>query len=408
MSHYQTISVVKLRKLTTPIKVVQGGTSAGKTEGIIGVLINQATANKSMDCTVVAESIPALKDGAIKIFKNIMQVTNRWHDDSYNYTDRIYTFSSGAKIQFKAFDSVGKAKASGKRTHLFVNECQYVPFPIVEELMTRTYKEVWMDYNPNNPFWVQEEVIPRDDAQLLILTYEDNECTPERVKQDFERRKAKAFFNPLDNWELPSNIRSAYHANWCRVYIRGELGSLEGVIFSNWSVTSEIPRDGLVGYGMDFGYTNDPSTLIACYVVNGVRIFDEVIYQRGLTTPNLAKLIQDRTTGYEYIFADSADPKTIAELQSYGIKVRGAVKGPDSIQFGISILQEEPFKITERSVNLIKELREYCWDKDREGNNTQKPIGIYDHCIDAMRYLAIERLSKSNQPRQRRVTIAKY
>jgi phage terminase large subunit len=407
MAHRHTTAIDKLMELSKPIKVIQGGTSAGKTEGIIALVIDECLENRAVDFTIVAESVPALKDGALKIFKATMNDWGYWYDIYYNATDRIYNFPNGGRAQFKSFDTVGKAKASGKRTHLFVNECQYVPFPIVEELMTRTYKEVWFDYNPNNPFWVQEEVIPRDDAELLILTYEDNEATPERVKQDFKRRKAKAFFNPLDNWELPSNIKSAYHANWCRVYIRGELGSLEGVIFSNWSVTSEIPRDGLVGYGMDFGYTNDPSTLIACYVVNGVRIFDEVIYQRGLTTPNLAKLIQERVQ-HEYIYADSADPKTIAELQSYGIKVRGAVKGPDSIKFGISILQEEPFKVTERSVNLIKELREYCWDKDREGNNTQQPIAIYNHCIDAMRYIAMERLSKSNQPRQRRVTIAKY
>ncbi|MDA1120854.1 MAG: terminase large subunit [Bacteroidetes bacterium] len=403
-----TQAIDKLLAINKPIKIIQGGTSAGKTEGIIALLIDECCESPDVDLTIVAESVPALKGGALKIFKSTMHDLEYWNDDAFNFTDRIYNFPGGGRAQFTSFDTIGKAKAAGKRTHLFINECQYVPFPIVEELMTRTYKEVWFDYNPNNPFYIQEEVIPRDDAELLILTYEDNEATPDRVKQDFERRKEKAFYNPSGDWNDSKNVKSAYHANWCRVYIRGELGSLEGVIFSNWTTTDQTPKDGLIGYGMDFGFTNDPTTLIACYIVNGVRIFDELIYQRGLTTPDLAKLIQTKTSGYDYIYADSADPKTIAELQSYGIKVRGVIKGPDSINFGISILQEEVFQITQRSVNLIKELREYCWDTDKEGNNTQKPIDVYNHCIDAMRYLSMERLSKSNQPRQRRVTIAKY
>lgn len=404
-----TTAIDRLRRLTKPIKVIQGGTSAGKTEGIVANYINECAIRSDIDLTITAESIPALKDGALKIFKGTMEFTGRWTDDHYNATDRIYTFASGSKIQFKAFDSIGKAKAAGKRTHLFVNECQYVPFPIVEELMVRTFEEVIFDYNPNNPFYIQEEIIPRDDAELLILTYKDNEATPPRVIEDFERRKKKAFYDPLKDWNDESNVKSNYHANWCRVYIRGEIGSLEGVIFSNWSTIDSVPSNGLIGYGMDFGYTNDPTTLIACYVVDGVRIFDEVIYQRGLTTPNIAKMMQDLTVSHSNTFADSADPKTIAELSEYGLNVSGATKGADSINRGISVLQEEPFKVTSRSTNLIKELREYCWEENKDGNTTNKPIGIYNHCIDAMRYLAIERLSKSNIPRARpSITMPKF
>ncbi len=405
----RTKAINLLSLLTKPIKVIQGGTSAGKTEGIMANYIEALTKRSDIDLTVTAESIPALKDGALKIFKNTMSVTNKWTDDHYNATDRIYTFASGSKVQFKSFDTVGKAKAAGKRTHLFVNECQYVPFPIIEELMPRTFEEVIFDYNPNNPFYMQEEILPRDDAELLILTYKDNEATPPRVIEDFKRRRIKAFYDSDKDWNDESNIKSKYHANWCRVYIRGEIGSLEGVIFSNWTLAHQAPTEGLIGYGMDFGYTNDPTTLVACYVVDGVRIFDELIYRRGLTTPDLANRMKEVIDSHAYTFADSADPKTIAELSQYGINIEGATKGPDSINRGISILQEEPFQVTLRSINLIKELREYCWDEDKEGNTTNKPIGVFNHCIDAMRYLAIERLSKSNIPRARpMVTLGKF
>ena len=378
MAHVQTIAIQKLRRLQKRKRVIQGGTWAGKTEAIIGLNINRMVHSPNMDMTVVAETVPALKGGALKIFKNIMNDSGRWIDANYNATDRLYKFASGSQINFASFDSIGKAKAAGKRTHLFINEAQYIPFNIAYELMVRS-NYTWIDYNPNHPFWVHEELIGEADTDFLILTYKDNETTPDFKIVEFERNRERA-------------KTSAYWENWCRVYIDGEIGSLEGVVFSDWTVTNEVPATGLIGYGMDFGYTNDPTTMIACYVVDGVRIFDEVIYQRGLATSELARLMKAKADPYVYTIADSASPQSIDELRSYGIKITGAKKGPDSIAKGISILQEQPFKVTARSTNMIKELREYNWDTDREGKRINKPVGVNDHGIDSMRYLAMDKL----------------
>ncbi len=391
----RTLAINKLLALTKRKRVIQGGTWAGKTQAIISILINRLILNPSMDLTIVAENIPAIKAGALKIFKSIMRDSNRWNDDCYNATDRLYTYSNGAQVVFSAFDLIGKAKAAGKRTELFINEAQYVPLPIAQELMIRTSGNMWFDYNPNNPFWVHEELIGQNDVDFIILTFTDNHTTPESTIDDFQQKieRAKA---------------SSYWANWVKVYVYGQLGSLEGVIFDNWGIIDPVPSEGLIGYGMDFGYSSDPTTWIACYKVNGVIIFDELIYQKGLSNSGIAKLMISRGDTNVFTYADSAEPKSIDEIWAYGVKVRGATKGKDSVNFGISILQEERFMVTSRSLNMIKELREYCWDTDKEGKDTQKPIGIFNHCIDAMRYFAMEVLAKSNQPRARTITLGSY
>jgi len=172
------------------------------------------------------------------------------------------------------------------------------------------------------------------------------------------------------------------------VYGLGLIGNLEGVVFNNWNQVDSVPSDArLLGYGMDFGYTNDPTTMIACYKYNDGYIFDECIYQKGLVNSEIANLIKQQKTAY--IFADSAEPKSIAEIKRYGINIKGADKGKGSILYGISLLQEKDFTVTKRSINLIKELRNYRWATDKEGNTTNKPIDSWNHCIDAMRYVAI-------------------
>ena len=263
--------------------------------------------------------------------------------------------------------------------------------------MTRTIEETTFDFNPNNPFYVHEEILPRKDCEHLTLTYKDNHTTPEKIIEDFNIKIAKAFYDPLKDWNDEANIKSHYWANWCRVYIKGELGSLEGVIFQNWEIIDNVPPSGLQGYGMDFGYTNDPTTWIAGYVYDNKRIFDEVIYQKGLDNRSIALKMREEGNVRQWTYADSAEPKSIDEIYRYGVNIQGSSKGKDSVNFGISILQEEPFYVTARSINLIKELRQYCWAKDREGNNIGKPEDVFNHCIDAMRYLAVETMSKSKQ-----------
>ena len=170
---------------------------------------------------------------------------------------------------------------------------------------------------------------------------------------------AKAFHDPSKDW-VESNIKSHWWANWCKVYIKGELGKLEGVILQDWDIVESLPDYAeLLGYGMDFGYTNDPSTWIACYRSDNRLIWDEVIYRKGLKTNDMANMMKDLGDPYKWTYADQSDPRVIDELDSYGIRVVGAKKGTGSINFGIDLLQQEPFSITSRSVNLIKEAREY-------------------------------------------------
>ncbi len=390
--------------MTARKKVIQGGTSAGKTYAIIPILIDRCAKEPKLKVTVVAETIPAVKDGAVDIFKTIMQGTGRWVDSRWLGNPMQYTFANGSRIQFKAFDTVGKAKASGKRDILFINEGNHIPYPIADALMIRS-KEVYIDYNPDEEFWAHTEVLTEPNSDFLQLTYKDNEALPPETLEDLLIKRNKGFFN--SDLQVPellqeSNIKNKYWANWWKVYGLGMVGTLEGVIFQNWSIVESIPQGAkLVGYGMDFGYTNDPSTLIAVYKFNNKLITDELIYEKGMTNDRIAKRMKDLLgiSKNDFVFADSSEPKSIAEINAYGFNVKAVTKGKDSINFGIGILQEYEIEVTARSINLIKELRKYAWDKDKEGNRLNRPIDEFNHAIDGLRYLAMMKLSK-NQPKQ--------
>ncbi len=379
----RTTAINKLRKLKKRIRVIQGGTWAGKTYDILILEIDYLTHpnNPNTDCTVVAETIPAIKHGALKDFITIMQDSNRWQPKSFNWTDKIYTFWNGSKIHFTAFDSEDKAKQAGKRKRLFVNEVDTTPKPIVDALMIRTEDVIWLDFNPTHSFWVHDELTLDKDTDWLILTYRDNQALPESIRRELMKRRVKS-------------KTSSYWSNWCDVYLDGKIGSLEGVIFRDWIMTDEVPKDAnLLGYGMDFGYTNDPTTLIACYKYNNELIFDELIYRTGLLNNEICDLMRSNGVKYAGVYADSAEPKSIAEIRRNGFNIKGADKGKDSINYGINLLQQKPFKVTSTSLNLIKELRSYIWDKDKQGDKLNKPIDAFNHGIDAMRYFAIMRLN---------------
>jgi phage terminase large subunit len=384
----KTTAINKLLTMKRRKKVVQGGTWAGKTFGILPILINKAVNQSNKRITIIAESIPALKEGVIDDFKSIMLACGYWEDDRYNITDRQYSFTNSSRIEFKSFDSIGKALASGKRTDLFINEANYIDFEIADALITRTTEDIWIDYNPTSSFWVHDEIIPQKDAEFVLLKYTDNEALPQTIYDELQLKNEKA-------------KTSNYWANWCRVYIDGEIGMLEGVIFDNWKSIDIMPHDArLIGAGLDFGYTNDPTALIAAYKYNDVIIFDEIIYQKGLLNSEIRNYCKDLKT---LIYADSAEPKSIAELKRYGLRIQGARKGKDSINFGISLLQEKPFYVTSRSTNLIKELRSYTWKRDRAGESLNKPIDAYNHGIDAMMYFAI--MSMTNKKKFIRIIV---
>jgi phage terminase large subunit len=393
-----TSAIKKLRKLKKRIRVIPGGTSAGKTYGILPLLIDRAVKSPGLSISVVSESIPHLKKGAIKDFLKIMKATGRWQEGRYNKTDRVYTFANGSYIEFFSADSEGRVRGP-RRNVLYINECNNLLFETYYQLAIRTDQEIWLDYNPSNEFWVHTELAEDIDAEVLILTYKDNEALAPSIVREIEKNRAKAFFDETLEVEAlfaETNIKSSYWANWWKVYGMGLLGSLEGVIFSNWKIIQAIPEGAkLLGYGQDFGFTSDPAATVAVYSYDGKIILHELIYKRGMINAELVK--EYKRVGVKPglpIWADKAEPKSIKEISGYGYRIDGADKGPDSVNFGIDLLQGFEILVTAESTNLIDELRTYIWEKDKKtGKTTNAPQDANNHAIDAVRYFAVMALT---------------
>ena len=370
-----TTAIDKIEALQKRIKIIQGGTSAGKTYSVLAVLITKAASYARTEISIVAESIPHLRRGALKDFLKIMKENNRYFDERFNKSLLRYEFSNGSVMEFFSADDSSKLRGA-RRDILYINECNNVTFESYNELAIRTKKEVYLDFNPANEFWVHKELKDEPDSDFLILTYKDNEALDNSIVQQIEKNRLKA-------------ETSAYWANWWRVYGLGEIGMLEGVIFSNWKTIDTLPKDAkLIGIGLDFGYTNDPTAIIEIYNYNGQRILNELKYQTGMLNSDIAKELPKHVP----VYADSSEPKSIEEIKRYGITIKGVTKGKDSINYGIDVMQRQEYLVTSNSVNLIKELRAYCWDTDKAGTRLNKPIDTNNHAIDALRYHEMETL----------------
>ena len=364
-------------------KVIQGGTSASKSWAILARIINEATSRPDKDISIVSESVPHLRRGVMKDFRDIMKATGRWREDSWNETLRTYKFQNGSIVEFFSADQEERLRG-GRRDMLFVNEANNISFEAYHQLAIRTREDIFIDFNPSSEFWAHTEVLKEKDAEHLILTYKDNEALGQTIIDDIEAAQEKA-------------KTSNYWANWWQVYGLGQIGSMQGVVFDNWKQTEEIPpAANLVAMGMDFGYTNDPTTLIGYYKIGERIIWHEFIYQRGLLNADIAALVRGFGLPKVPIYADSAEPKSIAELRGYGLNMVPANKGRGSVIYGITVLQQKPFEVTAPSLNMIKELRHYVWATDRAGAAKNEPIDAYNHTIDPMRYVATEKLSMAN------------
>lgn len=391
-----TRAIRKLRTMRKRIRIVQGGTSAGKTYGIIPVLIDRATKTPHLEISVVSETMPHLKKGAIKDFKKIMEQTYRWKRAHWHETDKKYTFNNGSVIEFFSIDDESRARGP-RRNILYVNEANNVKWETFYQLLIRTDMEVYVDYNPVAEFWVHTELMTKPNAEFLRLTYKDNDALSPTIVKELEANLTKAYYNPKGRIDDPANIKNPFWANWCKVYLFGLTGGLQGAIYKDWRQVQNIPdKARLIGYGLDFGYTNDPTALVAVYYCDGEYYFKELIYQTGLKTKDIVKHFEaNNVDKHTIIFADSAEPRMIDELCEYGYNVTGAVKGADSVSFGIGILQDITINVTADSTNMIKELRNYVWLQDRKtGADTNEPVDAYNHALDAIRYFAIMRIGE--------------
>ena len=380
---FQTTSAIrKLYALKKRKKVIQGGTSAGKTFGILPILIDRCIRTPYLETSVVSESIPHLRRGAMKDFLKIMIETGRYRDGQWNRSALKYTFTNGSYIEFFSVEQPDKLRGA-RRNVLYCNEANNIPFEAYNQLAIRTSGDIWIDFNPTANFWAHKEVANQPDADFITLTYLDNEALPQTIVDDIEAARDKA-------------KTSEYWANWWKVYGLGQVGSLEGVCIKEWQEIKLPLEARLLCYGMDFGYSNDPTTLIGLYKYNDAYIFDEIIYQKKLLNSDTSNLFKAHDIN-AVVYADSAEPKSIAELRTLGHKVLPCTKGKDSIVYGINLINQNKIYITSRSKNLIKELQSYTWTKDREGNTINKPISTFNHCIDAARYAITSQLQTPNK-----------
>jgi len=365
MAYILTTATKKLSTLTNRVKGIAGGTSAGKTISIIQILIDKAQRDKTPTLTsITSESMPHLKRGAIRDFLNIMQEHHYFKDELWNKTDYTYTFETGSKIEFFSLDMPHKVRGP-RRDRLFINEANNIPLETFDQLEIRTKSEIWLDWNPTQEFWWYTDVSKRDDADFMILTYKDNEGLDKSIIESIERRR--------DN------------KNWWRVYGEGQLGEVEGKIYKDWVIIDEIPHEArLERYGLDFGYSNDPTAIVAIYRYNGGFILDEVTYQKGLSNKQIADILNNQTKAL--VIADSSEPKSIDEITSYGISILGSTKGQGSVNQGIQYVQNQRISVTKRSLNVIKEYRNFMWKTDKDGKIINEPDVLFDHGMDAIRY----------------------
>jgi phage terminase large subunit len=366
--------------------VIRGGQGAGKTITILELII-QALLSSTKEATVLSSELAKMKRTVIRDYKKICK---DWgviqNETDFNKSESKHEYPNDSYIDFLGADvnDVGKGF---RRDILYINEADKIDIDTAVQFISRA-KLTIIDYNPDSLFWGDDYI---NENNFITLTFEDNEFLPESEVKSILDYKTRGFHNPdlpIDKLFDDQNIKSQYWANKWRVYGCGLVGSLDGVVFDNWKMIDTLPPEArLLGYGLDFGYSNDPTAIVEIYNYNGQRILNEICYQKGLTNSQIAKFIHTKLP----VYCDSAEPKSIADLKSYGINAYAVTKGTDSINYGIQTMQKQSYLVTKKSINVINEFQKYTWDKDKKTNQRlNKPIDNFNHAIDAIRYHEME------------------
>ena len=359
---------------TEDLIINQGGTSSGKTYSLMQMLFTLAISEKNRSILVVGQSVPNLKVGAITDAQNIVDSSPELQTTikSYNKTDRLYEFHSGSTMQFKSFNDFQDAK-SGKRDYTFFNEINGIPKPIFDEIHLRTRLRTWVDYNPNEEFYIHS-YIDKPNVKFIRSWHEHNPFLSQKIRDKIEALK-----------DIDEELY--------KVYGRGMTGKIEGLVFRNWEQVKAIPEGAdYIGSSLDFGFTNDPTASADIYRSDGELWIIEQLYQTGLTNPDIYNALEKDN---KYV-GDSAEPKSIEELKRLGMRIEGAVKGKDSIKAGIDILKR--YKLNLIGTNLVKEFKAYKWKVDRKTNQPiNEPVDFLNHLIDGIRYVALNKLNNKKR-----------
>jgi phage terminase large subunit len=346
--------------------VNQGGTRSSKTYSILQLLLLIAQTSKGVSISVVSETLPHLKLGAIRDFESILKQENIYDEKKINKTDHVYFFGD-SYIEFFAAD---QGKATGpSRNILYLNECNNIAYSIVSELEQRTDEVIIYDFNPTADFWISEKVFQLHSGNYTLIksNYLDNEHLAPSIKHEIE-------------------IKAGADENYKKIHIDVEFGTYEGLIFPNINLVDAMPETDKQRFGMDFGFTNDPTTLIDVRFNNGEIWLDELLYRTAMTNGDIIRYLKSTEVGRKVIVADSAEPKSIEEIKRAGFNIEGCAKGPDSIRRRIDLMSEYKINVTKSSLNLIKEFRNYKWKIDKAGKSLNEPVDIWNHCLDASMY----------------------
>jgi len=358
------------------IIVNQGGTRSGKTFNILLYIIFYYCLNNcNKTITICRKTYPALRATVLRDFINILREHNLYNEDNHNKSSSEYNLF-GNLIEFISLDQ--PVKVRGRKRHLlFINEANELFWEDWQQLLFRTSDKIILDYNPSEEYhWIYDKIIPREDANFLKTTYKDNPFLEQSLIDEIERLK----YTDEQYWQI---------------YGLGEKGISKATIF-NYVECNQVPFEAeVVSFGMDFGFTNDPTALVKVSKLDNNLYIEELLYRTMMTTGDIHNFLKGKVNR-ESIYADSSEPRIIEELRRMGWSIRASLKGRDSVNAGIDLLKRFKIHIHKDSTNAIQEFRNYKWLEDKTGKLTNKPEDKNNHIADAVRYATYSILSKPN------------